>query len=139
MIVLDTSFLVAFANSRDHHHEAAAAVWPQLSAGAFGPILLSEYVVVETATVLAARAGLALAVAVVDLLLAADDVELVLQGRRISSVHATFAAQPEFELSFVDAALLDLIDNRGATHLATFDRQLARHASAIVVGPVSPA
>jgi predicted nucleic acid-binding protein len=44
VIVLDTSFLVAFHNSRDVHHAEARPLMNGLVAGKWGPALLLEYV-----------------------------------------------------------------------------------------------
>jgi predicted nucleic acid-binding protein len=55
MIILDSSFLIGFHNSRDAHHEAARAAMPDLISGRWGEILLPEYVFLEVATVLLAR------------------------------------------------------------------------------------
>jgi predicted nucleic acid-binding protein len=44
VIVLDTSFLVAFHNSRDVHHGAATGPMAEIVGGRFGPALLPEYV-----------------------------------------------------------------------------------------------
>ena len=55
MIVLDSSFLVAYYNTRDIHHGAAARTMVQLIGGKWGQGLLLEYVFLETVTVLRAR------------------------------------------------------------------------------------
>jgi predicted nucleic acid-binding protein len=69
MIVLDSSFLVAYHNRRDVHHGAAAATMERLVAAEWGPALLLEYVFLEVVTVLLARRGLDVAVRVATILL----------------------------------------------------------------------
>lgn len=44
MIVLDTSFLVAFYNSRDVHHAAAVGPMAEIIDNRYGTALLPEYV-----------------------------------------------------------------------------------------------
>lgn len=73
MIVLDTSFLIAYHNARDVHHAAAAAAMPSLIDGEWGEALLPEYVFLEIVTVVGARKGVEDAVAVGDRLLAARE------------------------------------------------------------------
>jgi hypothetical protein len=77
MIVLASSFLVAYHNQRDVHHRAAAATMERLVAGEWGPALLPEYVFLEVVTVLLARRGLDVAVRVATILLQPRDVEFV--------------------------------------------------------------
>jgi predicted nucleic acid-binding protein len=69
MMVLDSSFLVAYHNRRDVHHGAAAATMERLVAAEWGPALLLEYVLLEVVTVLLARRGLDVAVRVATTLL----------------------------------------------------------------------
>ena len=44
MIVLDSSFLIAFHNTRDAHHESAAGMMARFLDGEWGRGLLLEYV-----------------------------------------------------------------------------------------------
>ena len=47
MIVLDSSFLIAFHNERDSHHNAAYGLMERFLAGDWGRGLLLEYVFLE--------------------------------------------------------------------------------------------
>jgi hypothetical protein len=69
VIVLDSSFLVAYHNRRDVHHGAAAATMEKLVTGEWGPALLLEYVFLEVTTVLLARRGLYVAARLAAILL----------------------------------------------------------------------
>jgi predicted nucleic acid-binding protein len=64
VIILDTSFLVAFHNSRDVHHVAAKPVMDEVVAGKWGQAMLLEYVFLEIVTVLLVRRNLAVAASV---------------------------------------------------------------------------
>lgn len=77
MIVLDSSFLIAYHNARDVHHAAAAGAMRSLVGGAWGRVLLLEYVFLEVVTVLLARRGLAVASEVARKPLQAREVEFV--------------------------------------------------------------
>lgn len=122
MIVLDSSFLVAYHNRRDVHHGAAAATMDRLVAGEWGPALLLEYVFLEVVTVLLARRGLDIAVRVVTILLQAREVEFVPSSDMFLDVMETFRAQRHGRLSFTDAAIVTVARNRDARFVATFDR-----------------
>jgi predicted nucleic acid-binding protein len=124
MIVLDTSFVVAFHNAGDVHHAAASDTMERLLADTWGRAILPEYVFVEVMTVLAARRDLATATRVGQTLLAARDLELVPCWSLFLDVFETFRAQAKGkrrQLSFTDAAIVAIARQRGAEHIATFD------------------
>ena len=122
MIVLDSSFLVAYHNQRDVHHGAAAVTMEKLVAGEWGPALLPEYVFLEVVTVLLARRGLDVAVRVGTILLQARDVEFVPSSDMFGDVMETFRGQRQGRLSFADAAIVTVAHKRAARFVATFDR-----------------
>ncbi len=126
MIVLDSSFLVAFHNSRDLHHEAAAAAMSRLVAGEWGAALLPEYVFLEVVTVIAARRDPPAAIAVGATLLRAREVELVPCSAHFPATVDTFQRVAALGLSFVDAAIVTVARSRGAQRIATFDRDFAK-------------
>jgi len=133
MIVLDSSFLVAYHNRRDVHHGAAAATMERLAAAEWGPALLLEYVFLEVVTVLLARRGLDVAVRVATILLQARDVEFVPSSDLFLDVLETFRAQRHGRLSFTDAAIVTVARNRDARFVATFDRDFRRVEGLAVV------
>lgn len=121
MILIDSSFLVAYHNTRDVHHEAAVGLMRRFLEGEFGPGLLLEYVYLEVATVLAARADLATAIAVGDTLLQAKELEFVPCSELFLDACETFRAQGAAGLSFTDSAILTVARRRDVAHVATFD------------------
>ena len=121
MILLDTSFVVAFHNRRDVHHAAASEMFPLVLEGKWGPILLLEYVFLEIVTVLAARRDLATAVSVGEILLGAREIELLPCSPIFLSAYQFFREQRAGRLSFVDAAIVAAARDRGAGAVATFD------------------
>jgi len=120
-ILLDSSFLVAFHNTRDTHHAAAFSVMPDLVAGRRGKILLLEYVFLEVATVLLARRGREVATQVTSTLLRAHEVKFVPCSSFFSATFETFRSQPGRNLSFTDAAIITLAQEYGQVFVATFD------------------
>ncbi len=121
MIVLDSSFLIGFHNSRDVHHVAAAGVMSGLLDGRWGQALLPEYVFLEVTTVLAARRGVSKAAEVGRILLEAAELEFVPCSDLFLETFGIFEEQGDAGLSFVDSALLVLARRTGAEHIATFD------------------
>jgi len=133
LIVLDSSFLVAYHNRRDVHHGAAAAAMDRLVAGEWGPALLLEYVFLEVVTVLLARRGLDVAVRVATVLLQARDVEFVPSSDMFLDVMEAFRTQRDGRLSFTDAAVVTVARHRDARFVATFDRDFRRLEGLAVV------
>ncbi|MFO7769683.1 MAG: PIN domain-containing protein [bacterium] len=125
MIVLDSSFLIAYHNISDVHHPEAARIMAQLASGRWGRPLLLEYVFLETVTVLLLRRGREKASEVAGQLLAAGDADFVPSSDLFLEVVKTFCTQESGRLSFVDCAIITAARERGADHLATFDRDLA--------------
>ena len=134
MVVLDSSFLVAYHNSRDAHHAAAVAVMERIVDGEFGPALLPEYVFLEVVTVLLARRGIDSASHVAASLLQAREVEFVPCSDFFLDTFETFRSQRAGGLSFTDAAIVTLARRRGARHVATFDRDF-RDIGGVAVVP----
>ena len=125
MIVLDSSFLVAFHNSRDAHHEAAAATMAEFLDDSWGRGLLLEYVFLEVVTVLMARRGIRVASEVADVLLGARELEFVPCSELFLDAVETFQRQTRTRLSFVDATIVNVARERTGGLVATFDRELS--------------
>ena len=125
MIVLDSSFLVAYHNSRDAHHEAAAAAMAEFLDDSWGRGLLLEYVFLEVVTVLMARRGIRVASEVADVLLGARELEFVPCSELFLDAVEAFQRQKRTRLSFVDATIINIARDRTDGLVATFDRELA--------------
>lgn len=125
MIVLDSSFLIAYHNARDLHHEVAVDLMRRVVAGEWGTALLPEHVFLEVVTVVAARRSPAVAVAVGPTLLDAREVELVPCSPYFPTVVEAFGALASKGLSFTDAAIVTIARDRGRCPIATFDRHFA--------------
>lgn len=138
MIVLDSSFLVAFHNRRDVHHDAAARLMDELLQGRWGAGLLLEYVFLEVTTVLAVRRNPETAVTVGETLLEAHELEFVPCSEIFLDAWELFQDQRPPRaggaLSFVDAAIATVARRRAMGRIATFDRDFA-HLEGIEVVP----
>lgn len=121
MIVLDSSFLIAFHNLRDVHHPEASRIMPSILDGTWGPALLPEYVFLEVVTVLASRRDVAAAVTVGDVLLQSEEIEFVPCGEVFPETLSVFRHQERTRLSFADSAIVAIARQRGARYVATFD------------------
>lgn len=126
MIVLDTSFLVAFHNTRDGHHASARPVMDEIVAGKWGRALLLEYVFLEVTTVLLVRRNLDVASSVASILLQAREVDFVPCSEFFFDTLETFRNQSGTEFSFADAAIIAAARRYDAFSIATFDREFAK-------------
>lgn len=120
-IVVDSSFLIAYHNTRDVHHAAAARAMLHLASGRWGRVLLLEYVFLEVVTVLLVRLGHAAAVEVGSRLLEAEEVDFVSCSDLFLDALQAFRTQSAGTLSFVDAAVAEAARARAAGYVATFD------------------
>lgn len=122
MIVLDSSFLVAYHNSRDVHHDSAAAAMADFIGGRWGQGLLLEYVFLEVVTVLMARRGSGVASEVAGILLESRELELVPCSAVFLEAVDAFRDQRDTRLSFTGAAIVVVARARAGGRVATFDR-----------------
>ena len=121
MIVLDTSFLVAFHNEGDVHHGAATEVMSRFLDAEWGPGLLLEYVFLEVVTVLRLRLDLIAAVEVGETLLRARELEFLPCSEIFMESFRTMRMEREAPLSFVDATILGVARRHPPGFIATFD------------------
>ena len=121
MIVLDSSFLIAYYNPRDAHHAAAARAMVQLLSGVWGPALLLEYVFLEVVTVLRSRGGLDPAVEAGRWLLGAGEARFVPCSDLFLEAWALFQQQRGTALSLADAAIVVAARREAPGRILTFD------------------
>jgi len=122
MVVLDSSFIIAYHNARDVHHTASVQAMGELIAGKWGQALLLEYVFLEVVTVLSSRRGLPVATAVGSTLLQARELDFVPCSELFLETLETFRNQTGTKLSFTDAAIVTVARRQDVGVIASFDR-----------------
>ncbi len=125
MIVLDSSFLIAFHNESDFNHSKAVGVMDRVVAGEWGPALLLEYVFLEVVTVLRMRLDLTSAVGVAEALLRAREIEFVPCSHLFVEAFETFRTERGSALSFADAAIAAVARRHPPGLVATFDNDFS--------------
>ncbi len=125
MIVLDSSFLIAFHNSTDVHHSEALPLMGRILDGEFGRPVLLEYVFLEVVTVILLRRNLTRAVSVAEVLLDARELEFVACSELFLETFRVFRRQETGRLSFVDCAVLAAARRQQPSRIVTFDQELA--------------
>ena len=114
MIVLDSSFLIAYHNWRDAHHDAAVPIMHALKEKVWGQTLLLEYVFLEVVTVVLGRRNLAAASRVVSTLLGARELNFVPCSDFLLETVETFCGQGTSKISFADAAVVTVARQHNA-------------------------
>jgi predicted nucleic acid-binding protein len=125
MIVLDSSFLIAYYNTRDIHHPAAARTMVQILGEKWGRGLLLEYVFLETVTVLRARRDAGVAASVGKTLLSAAELDFVPCSGVFNEAFEIFQRLRQHNLSFVDAAIVAVAMQNAPGFIATFDQDFS--------------
>jgi predicted nucleic acid-binding protein len=135
VIVLDSSFLVAYHNERDVHHSSAVGVMGRVREGEWGAAILPEYVFLEVTTVIAARLGLKEAVATRETLLASEEVEFIPCSEFFLDSFDILRAQKDGGMSFAEAAIVAIARRRNSPFVATFDRDFRKVEGITVIPP----
>lgn len=121
MTILDTNVWVAYLNTGDAQHAKAARL---LAKHAWTQLVIPEYVIVETTTILAQRASKQTADRFLEYVLDNRDVTVLFAYRELfDQAVLAFQRQRSKRLSFVDTALLTLANEY---KVITFDTALAR-------------
>ena len=125
MILLDASLLVAAWNQDEAHHEEARACFRRWSTGE-EQVVIIDYIVAETLTVLVRRAGPGV-VRTAGKALSARGASIVPGWPYFESALARFLAQPRRGLSLADCVLVEAAAEQGAS-IATYDQGIRRTA-----------
>jgi predicted nucleic acid-binding protein len=126
VIVLDSSFLIAFYNDRDAHHPKASSLMHDFLDGRWGKGLLLEYVYLEVVTVLLVRADLATATSVAGILTESEELEFVPCSDLFADTVKAFMAQRKTKLSFTDSAIATVAGKRSDGLVLTFDEEFRK-------------
>jgi len=126
VIVLDSSFLIAFHNERDVHHPDARSLMDRFLAERWGKGVLLEYVFLEVMTVLLVRRDLATARRVGRILLNAQELDFVPCSDVFSETVESFSTQAGTRLSFTDAAIVNVARSRAHGLVLTFDQEFRK-------------
>ncbi len=130
MIFVDTGAFLALYRKRDQYHREAARLWPSLDR----PLLTSNHVVDEVATLLGRLVGFRTAADRVEDLYASRSIE-VLSSDRQDEVEAVrwMRKYSDHEISFTDCVSFAMMRRHGIRTAFTFDRHF-RDAGFRIIG-----
>lgn len=126
MILLDTSFIVSFYNTKDQNHEKAKSVMDKLLKGSYGEFYITDYIFDECATVMLARLK-----DVEKTTFIGEDIKNIVNILKIDEncfdeSWKTFKNQKNTLLSFTDCSTLSVMVDRRIIYLATFDQDFKK-------------
>ena len=120
MIMLDSSFLIAYHNTKDKNHKQASELMPRIASGEYGKVNITDYIFDETATYLAAKQGLGKAITIGTYLLGASEL-IGITKNDFEEAWSLFKSQRNTHLSFTDCTIIIAMRANSITKLATFD------------------
>lgn len=133
MIFSDTSFFVAYYNSRDVNHEKAVKIMKEVLDGIYGDIFTNNFIFGECATVLMRKlTNQEEVVKVVKDI--SEFVEVNNLGKEeFSEIIDLFLRKKSKKFSFFDLSILISMKKEKSTYLATFDKEFEKIGDIVVV------
>ncbi len=123
-MIADTSFLISFYDKDDSNHSRAVELMRQYEKGR---ILINDYVIGETATVLLYKKGFDAALRFISIIEETGTFKIIHMGNPdFDSCISTFKKQKN-QLSFIDASVVYLAQLLGEG-IATFDENMLKEA-----------
>ncbi|MBS3054900.1 MAG: type II toxin-antitoxin system VapC family toxin [Candidatus Aenigmarchaeota archaeon] len=121
MIILDSSFLIAFKILDDVHHQKAVKLMEKIVSGRYGKSILTDYIFDETVTGILARSKkLKLAIEFGEEILQSLPLEKI-TDKLFSDSWEIFKKQSIADLSFTDAIIISVMRENEIKNIATFD------------------
>ncbi|MBI4177498.1 MAG: type II toxin-antitoxin system VapC family toxin [Candidatus Aenigmarchaeota archaeon] len=126
MILLDTSFVVAYYNTEDNNHNKAAVIMKGLIAGEYGDIFITDYIFDEIATIAFVRLkNLNKTIEIGEAVNNLAKIDYI--GKDIfEDTWNLFKGQKATRFSFTDCSTLSMMKKRGIKNIATFDEDFEK-------------
>ena len=120
MILVDSCVFIAYANTKDHHHEKAVEILENVVEGEYGKAFLTDYIFSEVVTVMLLRVGFDHAKKLGKYLLSSEFEFLRIDEIGFKRAWETFCKVEN--MSFTDCTHLALMEVYEIKKIATFDR-----------------
>ncbi len=126
MIFLDTSFLLAYFNDRDDHHQKATKIIRDIAAKKYGTTFMTDYIFNETVTVALMRMkDIGKIVWVGNYLL--NSLKLMrIEEDVFFDAWKIFQSQKGTRLGFTDCTTIAMMKQNGINNIATFDKDFTK-------------
>ena len=134
MIILDTSFIVAFYNIRDENHLKATNLMEDVTAGKYGKLFITDYIFDESMTVVFIRLkSLSETVKIGELIRKSTEL-LEVEKSDFEDAWDLFKRQKTTAFSFTDCSTLILMKENNIKTIATFDEDFLKVKGINVMG-----
>ncbi|MEM2083464.1 MAG: type II toxin-antitoxin system VapC family toxin [Nitrososphaerota archaeon] len=134
MILLDTSFIVAFYNIRDENHSRAKNLMPDIINGKYGHLYISDYIFDETITVIFIRLKNLIETVRIGEYLRKSTKLLEVASSDFEDAWKIFKKQKETDFSFTDCTSISLMKRMNIKNIATFDEDFLKVKEINVIG-----
>jgi predicted nucleic acid-binding protein len=122
MILLDTSFLIAYTDTRDKHHDEALIKEVEIDKDRFGSAVITDYIFDEIMTLMLGRIGQEKASQYGEKLLKIADFKRI-DGNNFESAWKMFKEQKNTRFSFTDCTSIVACKVNGIAAICTFDNE----------------
>lgn len=134
MILLDTSFIVAYYNIRDENHSKAEDLMEDLEAGKYGTLCITDYIFDESTTVAFIRLkSLSETVKIGELIRKSTGL-LEVEKSDFEDAWDLFKKQEATAFSFTDCSTLIMMKENNIKNIATFDEDFLKVKGINVIG-----
>ena len=134
MILLDTSFIVAFYNIRDENHLRAKNLMPDIINGKYGYLYISDYIFDEVITVIFGRLKNLMKTIHIGEYLRKSTKLLEITGSNFEDAWKIFKKQKETDFSFTDCTSISLMKRMNIKNIATFNEDFLKIKEINVIG-----
>ena len=126
MILLDTSFLIAYEVDTDINHENAVPLMERVVKNEFGMALISDYIFDETVTVALNKTKDLNKAVLIGTTLRNSSITSKINDIDFEETWEIFKAQKNTKLSFTDCTSLAVMKRMNIRNIATFDQDFKK-------------
>lgn len=134
MILLDTSFLIAYEVDTDSNHERAVSLRERITREEFGPLIISDYIFDEILTVTFSKTKNLEKTIIIGMELRNSSILIKLNDKDFEETWELFKKQKNTKFSFTDSSNVALMKRMGIKNIATFDEDFKKIKEINVIG-----
>lgn len=135
MILLDSSFIVAYLNEADENHSKAIRVADDLDKGKYGTPVMTDYIFDEVITVMLMKVKNIAKASEVGEALLNSTLLLRIDEHIFDLAWSMFKKQDKPRFSFTDCTTIAICKVNGITKIATFDKEFQNLKEYTIIGP----
>lgn len=137
-IFLDSNFLVGLYAISDSLHQKCLSLSTRLASQPETKLYISNYVLAEVLTVLSQRAGKKTAITAGEKIIESKYFTIVQHNAESDILAWRLFKQVEKNTSFIDVAIIKIMEHEGISRLITFDSELVKIAKSHKIKVLQP-